>query len=201
MSSDAVIGTGDTTATTDQLARTHPDSAAAVDRPAQADAIDRLIGQVLDRLRSVQTADGPGLETSFHAPGLGTIRLVVSGLPGEIVRATLIAASPETVQALRRAVAQHRATDGLAGIDLQVRQAGEFRRAVAEAAPDGRADGRSGTPDHSSPGNDGRHSDGRNTGAAPDFDPAPIARRARPIGPLAGRALADRLGRSVDRSA
>jgi hypothetical protein len=172
-------------------------------RPAVADAVERLLGQVVKRLRTVDTTTGPGLEATFRDPDLGSVRLVVAGLPGEVIRATLTATSPEAVLALRQAIEHHRAIDDLAGIALQVRQdvPTASRRATAEPGLDLRPDARGGGPGQAFAGDGERRDQRRGADDPGPASAAPSILRPRSIAAAASRLASDRLGRAVDRIA
>jgi hypothetical protein len=134
-------------AATGQVASTHLASATTpnheVSSTASVDSAsaDRLLDQVVGQIRLHGANGVPGLESRFHDPQLGSLRLVIVGRAGETVRAELIAADPATADALVRAA--DRAVSGslgLAGIDLRIRsEAGSFQ---ANAGTNGRSDDR-----------------------------------------------------------
>lgn len=175
----------------------------AVAPPIPGPSVEGLLGQVIERLRAVDTTAGPGLEATFRDPDLGSVRLVVAGLPGETVRATLIAASPEAVLALRQAVEQHRAIDDLAGISLQVRLDGPStsRHGTAEPGVDTRADARGGEPGQAFRGDGERRDHGRSADDPGASTAAPPIHRPRSVPSASNRLASDRLGRAVDRIA
>jgi hypothetical protein len=96
---------------------------ASIDRPA-ADAADRVLGQVIDRMRAFSTDGTPGLETRFEDPQLGTLRLIVSGRAGDTVQAEIVAVDARSAEAIGRAIERAATTSAaLHGITLQVRTA------------------------------------------------------------------------------
>jgi hypothetical protein len=110
------------------------------DRPRVIDPanVDRLIGQVIDRARMHVNGGTPGLESRFHDPELGDLRLVVVGRPGDLIRAELFASDPRAAEALSRA-ADRAATGpaGLAGIQLHIRtEAGSAASTTHNGSPE-----------------------------------------------------------------
>jgi hypothetical protein len=150
----------------------------AAERPRVIDPanVDRLIDQVIDRARLHATGGTPGLESRFHDPQLGDLRLVVVGRPGDLIRAELFAADPLAAEALSRA-ADRAATGpaGLAGIQLHIRteagsaastaQNGSHER-TRDGAPQGGA-GASGQPGHGAASEPGRDTT-RSTSSRPN---------------------------------
>jgi hypothetical protein len=123
-----------------------------------------LIGQVIDRARLHVTGGTPGLESRFHDPQLGDLRLVVIGRPGDLIRAELFTSDPLAADALARAA--DRATTGsagLAGIQLHIRtEGGSAASNAQDGSPDRRGQapqggpGSSGQPGHGAPSEPGR---------------------------------------------
>ena len=113
-------------------------SNAAAANPASA---DRLLDQVVGQIRLHGGNGVPGLESRFHDPQLGDLRLVLLGRAGETIRAELIATDPATAAALGKAADRALAGSlGLVGIDLRIRsEAGSFQ---ANAGTQGRPDDR-----------------------------------------------------------
>jgi hypothetical protein len=180
-----------------------PDDEARVVEPAALEAAaSRLLNDVAERIRSIDTAAGPGLEATLRDPDLGLVRLVVSGLPGETVQATLTAESAEAASALRAAIEQHRSVDGLSGIALQVRQ--DLPTPITRHSSTGldvRPDAGSGNARQAF-GGAGTPGDGRRGTGQADAVPTPLPIRSpRPVSPTTNRLLPDRLGRAVDRIA
>jgi hypothetical protein len=166
--------------------------------PATAPAdLDQFLSGVLERIRTVSTNGGTGLEARLQHPDLGSVRLVVSGQQGDVVRAELIASDRASADALSRALDRASIGHGLAGIDLRIRaesaasSAGGFGshdrsdrnapgdgRSSGERAPDGRApDGRA--FDSGQGGGTDRGLGGLSTTAGD----APGAKRTAPSGP------------------
>jgi hypothetical protein len=146
-----------------------------VDRPVAA-AADRVLAQVVDRLRSFATDGTPGLETRFDDPQLGSLRLVVSGRAGETIQAEIVALDAKSAEAIGRAIEHAAATStALHGIALQVRTA-DASGAGTGGHPGARrdADPRDGDPRHAA----GRPFDGR--GGAEAGDPGRRDRDGEP---------------------
>jgi len=88
---------------------------------ATATEIDRLLSRVIERIRTVSSSSRPALEARLHDPELGTIRVLVAGRAGEVVRAELFVADQRIADAFSRAVDRSSTGHGLAGIDLRIR--------------------------------------------------------------------------------
>jgi hypothetical protein len=76
---------------------------------------------VVEQIRTVVGSSSPALETRLHDPELGTVRLLVAGRAGEVVRAEVVVADARIADALAQAVDRSSAGHGLAGIDLRIR--------------------------------------------------------------------------------
>jgi len=173
-----------------------------------AGAADRVLGQVVDRLRSFSTDGTPGLATRFDDPDLGMIQLVVSGKAGDTIRAELVTTDARSAEAIGRAIERAMATNiGLHGISLAVRTAH-----AAGSGPDGQQGSRQDDrPRGESNAAFGNHNgaptgDAGRNGSDPDrsfaalsgIDPVPGARR-RPS-PTTQRSISiDALGRPAGR--
>jgi hypothetical protein len=76
---------------------------------------------VVERIRTAGGSSEPALEARIHDPELGTVRLLVAGRAGEVVRAELIVTDGRVADALARAIDRSAAGNGLTGIDLRIR--------------------------------------------------------------------------------
>ncbi len=83
--------------------------------------IQRLLDRVVQQIRTVAGSRDPALEASLNDPELGTIRLLVAGRVGEVVRAELVVVDQRIAEALARAVDRSATSHGLSGIDLRIR--------------------------------------------------------------------------------
>jgi hypothetical protein len=83
--------------------------------------VERLLDRVVHQIRTVGTQVDPALEARVQDPTFGTVRVLVAGRTGEIVRAELFVADQQTADALRQAVDRASTSHGLAGIDLRIR--------------------------------------------------------------------------------
>jgi hypothetical protein len=193
-------------------------SVAALDVAVAAGPADRVVAEALNRIRTTVQAGVPGLESRIDDPQLGSIRVLVSGRPGETIRAELVAADPaaarELTAALERAVAGGATLP--AGVDLHVRTDSIHRPSAADAHlgsganqggrtnPDGQAPDRRG--DDGGTFGFGQASAGGGHEAMPEPrnepradhqphgrerrpDPVPAARAATPIAVRNGAAL------------
>ena len=131
-----------------------PATAAGVSTEAAIADVQHLLDRVIQQIRTVGTHSDPALEARLQDPELGTVRVLVAGRAGEVVRAVLFVSDQGIADALTRAADRTATSHGLAGIDLHIRT--EPPRAEAGAngwgsGPDGgRPDtdprGWSGTP-------------------------------------------------------
>jgi hypothetical protein len=84
---------------------------------------DRAVTDALNRIRTTVRAGVPSLESRIDDAQLGSIRVLVSGRPGEAIHAELVARDPaaaqELTQALHRALASGATLP--AGVDLSIR--------------------------------------------------------------------------------
>ena len=97
------------------------DGPAAPTAAAASGEVDRLLGRVVEQIRTVAGSSSPALEARLQDPQLGTLHLVVAGRAGEVVQAELVVADARSADALARAIDRSSAGNGLAGIDLRVR--------------------------------------------------------------------------------
>jgi hypothetical protein len=108
--------------------------------------VERLLDRAIGQIRTVGRPGDPALEARLQDPELGTVRVLVSGRTGDVVRAELVVADQRIADALTRAVDRSATSHGLTGIDLRIR------------TESGR------------PGGDPTGSGGRSDGRGPDLD-------------------------------
>jgi hypothetical protein len=160
---------------------------------------DRLLGRVVERLRTVVGSTDPALEAHLHDPVLGSVRLLVAGRAGELVRAELVVADPRSADALSRALDRSSTGHGLTGIDLRIRL--ESRPDAGLAGSDSTLDrgGLPGGPDRwagsAGGGGYGREADRGRDEAARDRPPA---HAVPPVPPLPTLMRRDPTGGSLD---
>jgi hypothetical protein len=185
-SSSAVAATqGVSTHRTSATESTREISTTTAADPAKA---DRVLAQVIGQIRLHSGNVVPSLETRFHDPQLGSLRLVLLGNAGGTIHAELIAADPATADAISRAA--ERAIGGsfsLAGIDLRIRsEGGSFQ---ANTGSHGRPDERpAGFATHDNGGgaagttrHDGGDDAGPDRGSKTPSDSARLAARLAPV--------------------
>lgn len=87
--------------------------------------VERLLDRAIVQIRTVGRTGDPALEARLQDPELGTVRVLVSGRTGDVVRAELVVADQRTADALTRAVDRSATSHGLTGIDLRIRTESE----------------------------------------------------------------------------
>jgi len=191
--SDALAATASAAA----LDETAAGSLAALDAPMVGGVADRVVAEAMGRIRTATRAGVPGLESRIDDPELGSIRILVSGRPGETIHAELIARDPAAARELSAALDRALAAGASmpAGVDLHVRTDAPQRPSGANAhlgsqpggggrmAPDGQAShhGRDDAPAFAF-GQDagGGRSDPQPSGRERRLAPVPVAPGTRP---------------------
>lgn len=87
-----------------------------------AESAEKLMGQVVQTIRTFQTSDGPRVEARVSDPTLGDVTLIVTGRAGEVVQAQLFARDRASADALSQAAFRINSTsNALAGVSVTVR--------------------------------------------------------------------------------
>jgi len=99
--------------------------AAAAGPSSVEESANRIMNQVVQTIRTFQTAAGPSVEARVSDPDLGDVRVIVTGRAGEVVQAQLVCRDRATADALIQATARvHATSDALAGVSVSVRSEG-----------------------------------------------------------------------------
>jgi hypothetical protein len=106
--------------------RAGSEAVAAVTGPSSVEeSANRIMNQVVQTIRTYQTAAGPSVEARVSDPNLGDVRVIVTGRAGEVVQAQLVCRDRAAADALVQATARvHATSDALAGVSVSVRSEG-----------------------------------------------------------------------------
>jgi hypothetical protein len=159
--------------TTSELAGTVATGTTATET-AVAD-VEHLLDRVVHQIRTLGTSSDPALEARLQDPELGSVRVLVAGRTGEIVRAEVFVADQSIADALTRAVDRTATSHGLAGIDLRIR--------TEPGRPGGSAAGSGSGSDGGRPEADQRGWAGPNNGFERGLDQGRHEAQNNPSGP------------------
>ena len=181
-----------------------------------AESAEKLMGQVVQTIRTFQTSDGPRVEARVSDPTLGEVTLIVTGRAGEVVQAQLFARDRASADALSQAAFRINSTgNALAGVSVTVRsesgggattggRAGNSFEAGGwtSTAGNGAGNGQSGRGDHGDgvgSQNTGGAGSGPGNGAGPDLGTGRQSSDTAHSGPVL-RPVGTRVTNSMPRS-